>query len=210
MGIIKISKVKEILNCSTQTINRYCKSGKLHPEKTGNSKNSSRLFDEDEVYKLCPLLKRVLTRKNVVYCRVSTAGQKNDLKNQREYLEKWVASSGLVVDEYLEDIGSGINFKRKNFLKLMDMVEHQEIDNIIISYKDRLARFAFEYLEERCKTNGTKIIVVNLPSTSPNEELVEDLMEIIHVFSCKLYGLRKYKNAKDLIDDTNSQNSNVP
>ena len=102
-------------------------------------------------------------------------------------------NSGIVIDEYLSDIGSGMNFKRKNFLKIIDDIENQKISKLIVTYKDRLTRFAFDLIQERCDKNNVELIVINLESTSPQQELVEDLMTIIHVFSSRLYGLRKYK-----------------
>lgn len=87
------------------------------------------------------------------------------------------------------------------------MIENQQISKLIVTYKDRLTRFAFDLIEERCKVNGVELIVINIESTSPQQELVEDLMTIIHVFSSRLYGLRKYKKAikKDVENDISSQ-----
>src|SRR5690606_36630920 len=87
-----------------------------------------------------------------------------------------------------------INYKRKNFLKLIKMIINQEVSEIIITYKDRLTRFAYDLIEWLAEENGCKITVINIKKTSPQQELIEDLMTIIHVFSERLYGLRQYKN----------------
>lgn len=125
--------------------------------------------------------------------------KKKEMHYQKEALEKFSINAGKPIDLYLYDIGSGINFKRKNFLKIIDMIENKEISELIVTYKDRLTRFGFDLIEERCKVNQVKLTVINLDKSSPEKEMIEDLMTIIHVFSCRLYGLRKYK--KKIEDD---------
>ena len=135
----------------------------------------------------------------VTYSRVSSHGQKDDLKLQQSFIENFVASNGLQVDENLSDIGSGLNYERKNFLKILDLVEQNKIEKIIIAHKDRFVRFGFDYFQNFCKKHNTEILIINLDSCSPEQEFTEDLISIIHCFSSKLYGLRKYnKNTKVL------------
>jgi len=132
-------------------------------------------------------------KKNIVYYRVSSSGQKNDLMNQKRALEEFCIAKGIEVTERLFDIGSGLNYTRKNFLGVMEMVERGEVATIIIAHKDRLVRFGFEWFERFCKSHGTNIIVMNQESLSPEEEMTQDLLSVIHCFSSRLYGLRKYK-----------------
>ena len=139
-------------------------------------------------------------KKVITYCRVSSTGQKNDLISQRNAVETFCLKAGKEVHEKLEDIGSGLNYKRKNFLKLMEMVEQGNISEIIIAHKDRLVRFGFEWFDKFCKDHGVKILVMNADSLSPEEEMTKDLLSIIHCFSSRLYGLRKYK--KKIIEMT--------
>ncbi|QXN67983.1 hypothetical protein FPHOBKDP_00233 [Listeria phage LPJP1] len=164
----------------------------------------------DDYFELTNNIKPEEKRKIVAYYRVSTSNQKKELENQRQSIETFSVNSGKPVNIYLSDIASGINFKRKNFLKLIDMIENKEVSELIITYKDRLTRFGFELIEERCKVNGTTLTVINLESSSPEKELVDDLMTIIHVFSSRLYGLRKYKKTlRDDLDDNKSKNQNL-
>jgi len=86
-----------------------------------------------------------------------------------------------------------MNFKRKKFLSLMSRIAIGEIQMLLIAHKDRLCRFGFDFFEHMAMENGCRISVVNQESLSPQQEMVEDLMAIIHTFSCRLYGLRKYK-----------------
>ena len=135
----------------------------------------------------------------ITYSRVSSHGQKDDLKSQQSFIENFVASNGLQVDENLFDIGSGLNYERKNFLKILELVEQGKIEKIIIAHKDRFVRFGFDYFQNFCKKHNTEIVIINLDSCSPEQEFTEDLISIIHCFSSKLYGLRKYnKNIKVL------------
>lgn len=138
-------------------------------------------------------------RLTVTYSRVSSHSQKEDLKSQQQFIENFVASQGLQIDENLSDIGSGLNYERKNFLKILDLVEQNKIEKIIVAHKDRFVRFGFDFFKQFCQKHHAEIVVINLESCSPEQEFTEDLISIIHCFSSKLYGLRKYnKNTKIL------------
>ena len=93
----------------------------------------------------------------------------------------------------IEEIGGGLNYTRPKFLQLMTMIEKREVARVVIAHKDRLVRFGWEYFENMIRTHGGELIIANAKSLSPQQELVEDLMAVIHSFSCRLYGLRKYK-----------------
>jgi len=132
-------------------------------------------------------------RKQIGYARVSNAGQKDDLKNQITFLRNYANGKGIILTDVITDIGSGLNYKRKNWNELISEVMQGEIQTIYVTYKDRFVRFGYEWFEQLCKKFNTEIIVLNNPDLSPQQELVEDLISIIHVFSCRIYGLRKYK-----------------
>jgi len=142
-------------------------------------------------------------RQTVVYCRVSSAGQKADLQNQRQMLEQFCAARGLAVDEWIEEIGEGLNFKRKRFVKLVDRIVAGDIGTLVIAHKDRLARFGYALIEHLCEMAGCELLVMNTETLSPEREMVEDLMTIVQCFSSRLYGLRNYRKAlaKALGDD---------
>jgi putative resolvase len=92
----------------------------------------------------------------------------------------------------VSEIGGGLNFKRKKFLSIMMLMLKGEISTIVVAHKDRMCRFAFEFILELATSVGCEIVVANQESLSPQQELVEDLMAIIHCFSCRLYGLGNY------------------
>jgi len=132
-------------------------------------------------------------RKQIAYARVSNAGQKDDLKNQIAFLRDYANGKGIILDDVITDIGSGLNYKRKNWNSLLANIMQGEIETIYITFKDRFVRFGYEWFEQLCNKFQTGIVVLNNPDLSPQQELVEDLISIIHVFSCRIYGLRKYK-----------------
>ncbi len=133
-------------------------------------------------------------RKDVIYARVSGKGQKDDLKNQIEFLRQFTNSRGVIIGEVIEDIGSGLNYKRKKWNILLEQVMNQEIGTIYVTNKDRFIRFGFDWFSSFLCRFGSDIVVVNNEDLSPQEEMIQDLISIIHVFSCRVYGLRKYKD----------------
>lgn len=143
--------------------------------------SNQRLYDVDN------FLNSVKGRKKIVYCRVSSRNQKDDLYSQTKYMRSQFPNH-----ECIEDIGSGLNFKRKGFRALLERIMFGDVEEVVVAYKDRLCRFGFELLEQVASKHNTKLVVLNKIELSPEDELVKDLLAIIHVFSCRLYGLRKY------------------
>ena len=189
MDILKPKDIVKILNISMKTLQRWDKDGTLPAFR--NPKNR-RYYTEEQIDKLLSN-EHNMNKKNIVYARVSNRGQKDDLDNQIKFVQDYVNAKGVILDEVISDIGSGLNYKRKNWNKLLNMVMDGEVDTVYISYKDRFVRFGFDWFESLCGKFGTKIVVLNNKNSSPEEELVKDLISIIHVFSCRIYGLRKYK-----------------
>lgn len=100
----------------------------------------------------------------------------------------------MIGSQCIEEFGSGLNYNRKKWNKLLEEVMENKIKIIVISNKDRFIRFGYDWFEKFCERFHTKIIIVNNEVLSPNEEFVQDIISILHVFSCRLYGLRKYKD----------------
>lgn len=188
MAFYKPKDMAKLLNVSERTLQRWDKSGKLPAKRTPTNR---RYYTEDQY--LAFLGKSPKKRKVVAYARVSTYGQKDDLKDQIAFIQDFLNARGIILDESITDIGSGLNYNRKKWNKLLHEVEHDKIDSIYITYPDRFIRFGFDWFKRFCAEYNTKIVVLNNKRTSPDEELVDDVISIIHVFSCRLYGLRKYK-----------------
>ena len=136
-----------------------------------------------------------ITKISVAYCRVSSRNQLPDLKNQRLVIEEFCIARGLANVEYVEEVGGGLNFKRKEFLRLIDLITSGQLNTLIIAHKDRLVRFGFELIEHLCLENKVELLIINSEKLSPEAEMVQDLMTIIHCFSSRLYGLRNYRKS---------------
>jgi putative resolvase len=181
------------LSVTVKTLQRWDKSGKLPAKRTPTN---HRYYTPDDVALAQGLQSHSSERRNSIYCRVSSAKQKAELENQRAAMEAFFLTQGIVIDEIICEIGGGLNFKRKDFLRLIFDAIDGKIALIGIAHKDRLCRFAFELIETILQRNGCKIIVANQTSLSPTQELVEDMLAIVHCFSCRIYGSRTYGNKK--------------
>lgn len=186
--IYKINEFAKRIGKSASTLRRWDSEGRLVAKRTPTGQ---RFYDESDARRV--LCIKAMRRKNIVYCRVSSSGQKDDLKSQVLAMERYCLNAGFAIDEWVQEIGGGMNFKRKKFLSLMSRIAAGEIQKLIIAHKDCLCRFGFDYFSHMANENGCEIMVVNQESLSSQQEMVQDLMAIIHTFSCRLYGLRKYK-----------------
>ncbi|MCM0591841.2 MAG: IS607 family transposase [Gloeotrichia echinulata DEX184] len=131
----------------------------------------------------------------------SSAGQKGDLISQAQAMEQFVLAQGVAITDSIQEIGGGLNFKRPKFLQLVRFAIQGEVKVIYVAHKDRLCRFGFELVEQIVLWGGGLIVVANAETLSPHEELTQDLLSIIHCFSSRLYGLRKYKSkVKKIVD----------
>ena len=175
---------------SLSTLRRWDSDGTLPAKRTPGG---HRIYDESDVRRALGIEVEASKKKTVIYCRVSSGGQKNDLASQKRAMQEFCLASGIAIGELIEEIGGGMNFKRKRFLDIMQRIETGDIGLLIIAHKDRLVRFGFDYLDWFASEHGCKIIVANQEKLSPHQEMVEDLMAIVHCFSSRLYGLRSYK-----------------
>lgn len=193
-NIYRINEFAKRIGKAPSTIRRWEREGKLvakrHP-------SGHRYFDETDVRLLTGCVPE--RRGVVVYCRVSRAGQKDDLASQVAAMETYCLGAGIAVDEWIQEIGGGMNFKRKRFLTLVERIGRGEVRQLLIAHKDRLMRFGFDLFAHIAQQNGCEVVVVNQDSLSPQQEMVEDLMAIVHTFSCRLDGMRKYK--QEIKDD---------
>ena len=126
-------------------------------------------------------------RKNYCYCRVSSHKQRDDLERQADFMHREYPDYTV-----LKDVGSGLNYRRKQLLFLLDECLQGRVGKVVVAYRDRLCRFGFELLEWFFAKNNIELVVLNQQSLSPQQELVSDLLRIVTVFSCRLHGLRKY------------------
>ena len=189
MKMMKPKEMAERLGVTVRTLQIWDKKGILKAYRTPTNR---RYYTEEQYleYTGQPLQNK---RLNVAYARVSNNSQKDDLKNQISFIRQYVNAKGVILDDVITDIGSGLNYNRKNWNKLLEKVMQNEIDTIYITYKDRFVRFGYEWFERLCKMHDTKIVVLNNVETSPTQEMINDMVSIVQVFSGRLSGLRKYQ-----------------
>ena len=199
----------ELLGVSVKTLQRWDRDGILKANRTPTDR---RYYTYEQYLQFKGIQTDNDIRDIVIYARVSTRNQKDDLHNQVEFLKQFCNAKGMIVNQCIEDFGSGLNYNRKKWNKLLEEVMESKIKTIIISSKDRFIRFGYDWFERFCKKFNTEIIIVNNQSLSPNEELVQDIISILNVFSCRLHGLRKYKNQIKEDDEIAKelQNGNKP
>lgn len=194
----KTAEVMKFLNVTYQTIKNYDKSGKLPIKRTETGRRI--IFREDLLNYLDSLgllNKEDLSAKHdVIYARVSSTEQKTKGDLDRQALFLMESCRDLINPIVLKEVGSGLNDKRQKIQELIKMVESNQVNRVFITYRDRLTRFGFHYLESVFNEHGVSIVVVKDVDRekSVQEELVEDMMSLIASFSGKLYGLRSKKN----------------
>ena len=190
MTMYKPKEMAEKLGVTVRTLQIWDCNEKLPAHRTP----TNRRYYTEEQYLSYIGADTAKDRKVVVYARVSTRNQKDDLKNQIQFIQNYANGKGIILDEIIEDFGSGLNYKRKKWLELLEAVDRNEIGTIFVTYKDRFIRFGYDYFERFCQNHQTKLIALNNKESSPTQELVDDLVSILHEFSNRLSGLRKYQS----------------
>ena len=189
--------VTKILGVTAQTLRNWDKEGKLKPSYIKS--NGYRYYSEDSILSYTQERKTKKDLNVIGYARVSSKKQIDDLERQVNNLKIYLDNKYKSYD-IITDIGSGINYTKKGLLSLIDKINKKEVDVIVVLYKDRLLRFGFELIEYFARINNVKIEVLDKTNKTQDEELVEDLTQIITVFSCKIQGKRKAKT-KEILDD---------
>ena len=187
--------VTQLLGVTAQTLRNWDKEGKLKP--TYTKSNGYRYYSEESILSYTQERK---TKKNlnvIGYARVTSKKQSDDLERQVENIKTYL-SNKYETFEIITDIGSGINYNKPGLLKLIEKINKKEVDLIVVLYKDRLLRFGFELVEHFANLNNVKIEILDKIDKTEDEELVEDLVQIITVFSCKIQGKRKGKTKQIL------------
>lgn len=189
-NLFRVKEFAERIKKSSNTLRRWDNEGRLVAKR---SLGGHRYYDESDI-RLALMQELPEQQKlNIVYCRVSSKNQKNDLVGQVKAMEIFCLGRGLEISMVYEEISGGMNFNRKIFLSIIDMIEQGLIRTLVVAHKDRLVRFGFNFFDWFAQKHGCTIIVAGQQHLSPQQEMVEDLMAIVHSFSSRLYGLRTYK-----------------
>ena len=202
-----INEFSKILGVSAQTLRNWDNNGKLHPHHT--SSNGYRYYSHEQLNQVMNV-KPNLNRVTIGYCRVSSHKQKDDLERQIENVRTYLIAKGQPF-EIISDIGSGINYKKKGLKELIKLITQNKVEKVVVLYKDRLLRFGFELVEYIASLYNCEIEIMDNTEKSEQQELVEDLVQIITVFSCKLQGKRAGKArklVKELIEEGDENDKN--
>ena len=170
-----------MLGLHPQTLRNYAQQGKITFYRNSAGQ---RLYDVETYLhgKSAPQL--------VCYCRVSSAKQRGDLNRQVAQMRQLYPDV-----EVVTDIAGGLNWQRKGLLSILERLHRGDKLDVVVAHRDRLARFGFELIEWLVQQNGGRVVVLNQPDASPQSELTEDLLAILHTFSCRMHGLRRYRAA---------------
>ncbi len=187
-NLLTVKEAAELLGVTPKTIRRWEEEGKIIATRTPGG---HRRFDVAGL-----IANRKDDSLTVAYARVSSNDQKEDLKRQIIVLESYCAKNGWSF-EVIQDLGSGLNYRKRGLIKLIKLICTNQVERLVITHKDRLARFGAELLFTLCEIFGTEVIIINRTEDSTFEEdLAQDVLEIITVFSARLYGSRSHKNKK--------------
>ena len=190
---LTIRQAAEYLGVSTQTLRRWEKEGKIpSPMRT---EGNQRRYD---LNKIAPLKRNTsdIERQTIAYARVSSHDQKDDLQRQKKILEMYCAAQGWNY-QIIADLGSGMNYRKKGLKKLLDGIMDAHVGRLVLTHKDRLLRFGAELIFSICESRAVEVVIINQgDEPSFEEELAQDVLEIITVFSARLYGSRSRKNKK--------------
>ena len=186
-----IGKAAERMGVHPKTLQRWDRSGRFVAQRTATNR---RYYTPDQIDAY--LCRRVdQPRRIVAYCRVSSQAQRPDLDNQVRVVAEFCAARGLADIEVIKEIGGGLNFKRKGFNEIVLAITRREVGTLVVAHKDRFARFGFDLLSNLCEATDCMLLVLNQEHLSPEREMVEDMLAIVHCFSARLYGLRNYRKA---------------
>lgn len=194
--LMSIAEASEYLGVCQDSLRKWEKAGKITSHRTTGG---HRRYDSEELIKFKN--KKEGNRYTVAYCRVSSSDQKDDLKRQIDAVSMYCIAKGYQF-KVISDLGSGLNYNKKGLNELIDLICSREIERIVINYKDRLIRFGYEIIEHLCQIYDVKIEIINLTEDKTyEEELVEDVLSVITVFSSKLYGSRSHKANKMIAEN---------
>ena len=193
---LSVQEAAKALGISTQTLRRWEREGKVIP--AYRTKGNQRRYDPS----LLPLFsqdRKALNLPTIAYARVSSHDQKDDLQRQAHMLEMYCSAKGWSFT-IIKDLGSGMNYHKKGLKELLDLIMNKEIGRLVLTHKDRLLRFGAELVFSLCAVRNIELVIINqADEPSFEEELAKDVLEVIAVFSARLYGSRSHKN-KQLIE----------
>lgn len=200
--LLTIGEAAKVLGVTTTTLRNWDKNGLLHPDE--HTRGGNRRYKLESLKNVNPDVRyKSDDLKTIAYARVSSHDQKEDLIRQVSVLEAYCAKHGFEY-EVIQDLGSGMNYYKKGLTKLLNLILDGQVKRLVLTHKDRLLRFGAELVFAICESKEVEVIIINKGEENVKfeEELAKDVLEIITVFSARLYGSRSNKNKK-LLEDVN-------
>jgi predicted site-specific integrase-resolvase len=185
---MKAEEVLNLLQISRKTLHVYAHNGRIRYTVMPNKRYD---YNEEDIYKI---LNKDVKRKTVLYARVSTHKQKNDLQNQVDQMKQWCFMNGFTINAIYSDIASGISFeKRKGFFEMLDEIMSNRVEKVVMTYKDRLSRVGFELFSYLFRKFRTEIVVISEVGSTKldSEEVFEEIISMLHFYSMKMYSKRR-------------------
>ena len=185
---MKAEEFLNLLQISRKTLHVYAHDGRIRYTVMPNKRYD---YSEEDVYKI---LNKDVKRKTVLYARVSTSKQKNDLQNQIDQMKQWCFMNGYTINAIYSDIASGISFeKRKGFFEMLDEIMNSKVEKVVITYKDRLIRSGFELFSYLFRKYRTEIVVISEVGNEKldSDEVFEEIVSLLHCYSMKMYSKRR-------------------
>ena len=199
---LSTTETKNILKVTPQTLRDWASKDKIRSIRTPSGQ---RHYNKEDVFKIVGISTPIKQKKRIIYCRVSSKKQMDDLERQTDFLKSKYPSYIVVTD-----IASGINWKRKGLKTILEQSMLGDVEEIVVAHRDRLCRFAFELLEFIFNKSGTKLIIHNENTEkSTDQELADDILSIVHVYSCRNMGRRRYSNPKNKVIPVKGTETNV-
>ena len=196
--LLKPREFCEIVGISYSTLKQWVREGRVEVYRTATGRWRIPYSEVERVLSLRPQQKEV---KAIIYARVSSADQRGDLERQVQHLMQYCSAKGYRVVDVLSDVASGLNTGRRGLLELFNRVVNRQADVVVVTYKDRLTRFGFEYIEYLFKQYNVGIeAVYGEEPKDAHQELVEDLLAVVTSFAGRLYGTRSHRK-KELVED---------
>ena len=184
-GYVYIAEACRYFGVSQSTMRRWTKENRVKWKLSPTGRRLIKLSED----------KKKESKVVAFYSRVSSHKQRDDLQRQKQYIVKQCPTSVAQYEScYFQDIASGLNFKRRGLIALLERVQKGDVYAIVVASKDRLARFGYELIEWICDKYGTRILVLEHNDNTPTEELGKDLLSIVQVYCCKWNGQRRYKD----------------
>jgi len=186
-----IGQAARLLGITVKSLQGWEREGRLVP--AAHTASNRRRSTESQLRAFLRFPPFATPRRVVAYCRVSSAVQRPELANRRRDLEQFAVACGIAGTEYIEEVGGGLNFGRKRFLSLMDAIGRGVVATLVLAHRDHLTRFGFDWFAHYAASNNCELLVLNQERLSLEQEMVQDLMTIVHCFSSRLDGLLNYR-----------------